>query len=76
MHVRVHGGAQPDGHPTLLSVKHSSSSSPPLSSNPALLTSARPLNSEAASHGWVWQSEASLASVSPPPLVLQTHAPK
>lgn len=75
MHVRVHGGAQPDGHPTLLSVKHSSSS-PPLSSNPALLTSARPLNSEAASHGWVWQSEASLASVSPPPLVLQTHAPK
>lgn len=53
--VRVHGGAQPDGHPTLVSLTNHASSP-----NPTLLTSARPLNLGVASHSRPWKSEASL----------------
>lgn len=60
--VHVHGGAQPDGHPTLVSLahQHSSSSSSSLSPNQSFSTSAPPLNLRAASQGKVWKSEAAL----------------
>lgn len=58
--VHVHGGAQPDGHPNLVSLAHQHSSSSSLSPNRSLLTSAPPLNLKAASQGKVWKSEAAL----------------
>lgn len=58
--VHVHGGAQPDGHPTLVSLTHQHSSSSSSSPNQSFLTSAPPLNLRAASQGKAWKSEAAL----------------
>lgn len=46
-------GAQPDGHPTLVSLSPTPPPPPPPSPNPTLLTSAQPLNLRAASHARV-----------------------